>query len=136
MQSHSLSRMNFSQYLISYVGMTGRWGLLSHAQHAVVAGLIHTIIGGSSSNIAAVLRKSLLYNTSDCNHHVLLVHTHTTFNISGLVLSLVRGEQQKVKDKGALGFILLFSHLMEHSSYAAACKMQARKCLVSLPDLI
>ena len=81
-----------------------RWKLLKHC----------ISLRSCPSKIVATIQAIVIIMCCRCTH------THTTFNISGLVPSLVpslvQGEQQKVKDKGALGFLLLFSHLMVHSS--------------------
>ena len=95
-------------HLISYAGVTGRWG---------------------PSKIIATTQAIVIITC--CRS----AHTYTTSNVSSLVLSLVNKRKSKLS---ALTDILFTSshNLMVHSSCAAVCKMQARKCLVSPPDLI
>ena len=130
---HQLRRMHFSKYLISYVGVTGRWGLLSHAQHAVGGWppypynrwklLKHCIsLRSCPSKIVATIQAIVIIMVCRCTH------THTTFNISGLVRRLVRGEQQKVKDKDGLGFHSTF--LSSHGTFQLCAKCRQESALI------
>ena len=126
---HQLRRMHFSQYLISYVGVTGRWGLLSHAQHAVGGWppypynrwklLKHCIsLRSCPSKIVATIQAIVIIMVCRCTH----THTrHSTFLVWFRVWYEVNNRKSKIKM--AWVFILLFSHLMVHTSCAAVCKM-------------
>ena len=67
MQSHPLFRP--LPGLISGAGVTGRWGLLSHAQNAVRAGLVQKV-GGDSSKAPClctdVLRAAIVCSERNC----------------------------------------------------------------------